>query len=512
MTPNRPPRKRNLLTMYLMIFFIVTTVGASVGWIVQSNDNEKLRVAASKEEQDRKKYFRDSEADYQFDINMAERQKKSVVAFAVEERKNIAKLFNNDPNADLPTIQDQVKQTLELISKPSESPKDGLLTKAESQTGQPVLDALKFLHRELVKARQRNVEVDDKLKEKDNLITAANKTRQEMEKANQDSSAKREERIKTIEEEKKRFEDEKNKTLDDVKQSLEQKIAQMEESERQLRTEITGLTLAVQKKDARIGFLQRRIRELRPEVDPLKLALQADGEIIAVVDNGQRVYVNVGSAERVSLGLTFEVYSLQTGLTPDGKGKASIEVMSLDKHTAECRVLRTTPGDPILVGDLISNVVYDRYRTFGFAILGDFDLNQTGSPSTSDMEKVMAWIKLWGGKISEQTVDSKTMPVVNESTDFVVLGAEPKRPDKLSDSPTPEEKKRYDDQLRRFEDFQNLKAEAKALNIAILSQNQFLNYIGKPVMYSAKLTSGLDPFLQKEIEAGKTEGAGGGTP
>src|SRR5581483_8495558 len=151
---------------------------------------------------------------------------------------------------------------------------------------------------------------------------------------------------------------------------------------------------------------------------------QADGTIVRVPGNGT-VYINLGTGDQISPGLTFEVYDRAEGIPPVGDastddnlptGKGSIEVVRVGAGSSECRIVKQQAGQVIHEGDLIANLVYDRNTKYQFFIYGDFDLDQNGVSTPQDADVIKRLVTQWGGKVTDK---------VNADTDFVVLGKEP---------------------------------------------------------------------------------------
>ncbi|RMF84058.1 MAG: hypothetical protein D6744_03690, partial [Planctomycetota bacterium] len=161
-----------------------------------------------------------------------------------------------------------------------------------------------------------------------------------------------------------------------------------------------------------IEDLQAKIRELRPGgFDANDILTKADGKILRAIPGSDVVFVNLGEKDRIRPGLTFEVFSPRGERTEGIRGKASIEVTAVSEDTAECRVTRQTPGRPIVEGDILVNIAYERNRLPKFVIRGEFDLDYDGRVDFDGVERVAAIIREWGGEVVED---------VDETTDFLV--------------------------------------------------------------------------------------------
>lgn len=224
-----------------------------------------------------------------------------------------------------------------------------------------------------------------------------------------------------------------------------------------------------------ISGLKTKLKSAR--VNPNEaIILHPDGNIIRVGDN-QTCFINLGSRQHVSKGLTFEVYdktrgipSLGDGLSDSGQpvGKASIEVFNVGPDTSECRIVKTQPGQQLVVGDLISNLIYDPTTAYNFVVYGNFDLSNAGVPSPGDADIIKRLISQWGGKLQDK-------PDVN--TDFVVMGIEPVVPP-VTDPNNANEVLRQNQAKQQLEKYQSIVNAASQLGIPIMNQNRFLYFIG----------------------------------
>jgi hypothetical protein len=72
------------------------------------------------------------------------------------------------------------------------------------------------------------------------------------------------------------------------------------------------------------------------------------------------VVINAGIGDRIVQGMSFDVYDKQVGLPavqPAGNrqgSKASVEVVRIGPGFSECRVVRRTPNQPLVQGDLLA--------------------------------------------------------------------------------------------------------------------------------------------------------------
>lgn len=225
-----------------------------------------------------------------------------------------------------------------------------------------------------------------------------------------------------------------------------------------------------------IATLNNRIETLRSQVDALKpsafdpadILTKADGRIRRAIPGSSVVYINLGEDDGLKLGMGFEVFSPTRERSDSLRGKASLEVMALTPLTAECRVTRAVPGRPIIEGDIIVNISYERGRKPRFVIAGAFDMNYDGIEDFDGTERITSMIQEWGGQVADE---------LDTNIDFVIVGSPP-RIQIASDADSDvvaDQRRTLEAQLTEFRD---LISEAQATSIPVINQNQFLFLTG----------------------------------
>ena len=185
-------------------------------------------------------------------------------------------------------------------------------------------------------------------------------------------------------------------------EQIKKMIADSETAQKQAQDQLAQAQSSMSDLTKKLDASQRIIDDLRNKLG-LKLrntadavVRQADGAIVRVPGNGT-VYINLGTGDQISPGLTFEVFDRAEGVPPIGdistddnlpKGKGSIEVVRVGAGSSECRIIMQQPGQVIHEGDLIANLVYDRNTKYQFFIYGDFDLDENGVSTPQDAEVV----------------------------------------------------------------------------------------------------------------------------
>lgn len=243
----------------------------------------------------------------------------------------------------------------------------------------------------------------------------------------------------------------------------------------QIKIELEG---GATSKDQEIERLTRMVEDLRGIVDdfqnygldPEAILTKADGKILRAVPGSDIVYINLGERQNIKVGMGFEVFS-QLGASRDVRGKASIEVSAVLPNTAECRVTRRSDGRPIIEGDIIVNLAYERDRKPKFVIRGEFDLDYDGRPDTAagGGDRVAAIIEQWGGQVVDE---------FDETTDFVIVGTAPYVPSLRAGAMTPTNLTQVEQRRVNNSDFRDLIKEARSMFVPVITQSQFLFLTG----------------------------------
>jgi len=255
-------------------------------------------------------------------------------------------------------------------------------------------------------------------------------------------------------------------------------IAKAQAAQAQLTQQVAQLQADLKKRTDEIGSLQRKLSLFRVNTKE-PIVQVADGKINRLPGSGL-AYIDIGAGDQVVVGMTFEVYDKYTGIPALGQdglresdmpvGKASIEVMRISAGSSECRIIRQTPGQQLVEGDFVANLVLDPKTKYNFVVYGNFDLDHNGIASPGDTEIVKQLVTRWGGKI-QQTIDA--------DTDFVVMGLEPKLPE-LNDEQKqdPVANQQLEQKTAELNAYQDLIQKANQFSIPVMNQNRFLYYIG----------------------------------
>ncbi|HRP63381.1 MAG TPA: hypothetical protein PK400_08825 [Phycisphaerales bacterium] len=177
------------------------------------------------------------------------------------------------------------------------------------------------------------------------------------------------------------------------------------------------------------------------------------------------------------LGMTFEVYDDAASIRVDERtgqlprGKASIQVVRVGDTTSTCKIIRSTPGRPVVRENVIANAVYDPEYQFKFLVHGRFNLSGDGMPTEGDAEFIRSKIIEWGGIV----VHADEIP---GDLDFLVLGVPPSEPPLLPDNATEFQIRDNLRQRAAKQQYEALLNQARQAQIPVLNHNRFLILIG----------------------------------
>ena len=129
-------------------------------------------------------------------------------------------------------------------------------------------------------------------------------------------------------------------------------------------------------------------------------------------------------------------------------------------------------SSPIILDDIIANLIWDSSKVNVFVIAGDFDLDGNGNYDYDAIQRITALIEKWGGRVDD---------AISIDTDFLVLGQIPQ----ITERPTLEEQQldptalqKYDASLERLNQYNYIQERAQALWIPIFKYERFLHFIG----------------------------------
>jgi len=166
------------------------------------------------------------------------------------------------------------------------------------------------------------------------------------------------------------------------------------------------------------------------------------------------------------------VYDRAGGIPRDGKPKAQVEVLAMERRTSTCRILSSERKNPIALGDLVANLIWDSGKQNQLVIAGEFDLDRDGKTDYDAIAKIEGLIQKWGAKVTDD---------VSATTDYVILGTAPSVPveptidDQAKD---PMAMQRYNAVRQASERYQQIRQRAEALGVPIFNYDRFLAFTG----------------------------------
>lgn len=273
--------------------------------------------------------------------------------------------------------------------------------------------------------------------------------------------------------------------VDDLRsrvEGFEQRVQREKDSERaRFQTEIRERETRIADLNQQLLVLRDQVRRLRGEgvstrVMPLDEYSLVDGTIAAVDPTGNTVVITRGRRDNLVIGMTFSVFGSASEIRPINEagdyppGKAVIEVISIDESSARARVVRSSRGNPVIVGDVIANPLYDPNKTYNFVVFGNFDINRDGEATPYERDALVAIIERWGGKVIDD---------ISGDLDFLVLGRRPLDPIQ----PAPNAPRSvYEEYLRlkaRADRYDELFEAASSSSIPVLNENRLRTLIGE---------------------------------
>jgi hypothetical protein len=170
-------------------------------------------------------------------------------------------------------------------------------------------------------------------------------------------------------------------------------------------------------------FLPTPVRALYPARPVTPNA--PDGTVLNVNNTTGDVYISLTSKDNVRVGMPFTCFDSRTGINvssdPASLGNGSIEVMAVTDHFTRCRMTRISTNRAIQPGDVVFNYRYhyDKDSPIHFTLVGDFDLDGDGTPTSAERDRIVTLIRARGGVIDD---------TLTPGTNYLVAGQRPLSP------------------------------------------------------------------------------------
>jgi hypothetical protein len=257
---------------------------------------------------------------------------------------------------------------------------------------------------------------------------------------------------------------------------VEAKLAASDEVVKNLQTELADAKGQLDTAKQRLGITEGELAKLVPAPDSEVAAFRPDGQIISIDNKAGLVYINLGLADKVYRGLTFTVYDKGIPIPRDGKGKAEIEVLEPKDRMSIARIAVSNARKPVLVDDTIANLVWDGNKSRSFVVAGNFSFSGSSTPDADGATRVRALITKWGGTVTDK---------VTPSTDFVVLGTEPRVPVKPTGeevAANPAAMQKYDAAVAAQQAYRDVMAQTKTLSLPVFNLERLMYMTGYQAM------------------------------
>lgn len=447
----------NTYLLIALIFFVIAFVFTLVISILFYTQRTGAQVAADKAKQDLNKVISSAELNsVEIKQRISELKSGSLVGSFTKELQDTQTLANNTPQGTFDSLKAEAEAVEVHIDK-----------------GATLIGEIRRLKAEFTAAQAGYEQAKKDLEEARATSKAAEASKASLVSSYEKSVNSLREELTNLTDRFRKYESD----TADQRKTIEDQLAKGR----------NDTDIAVKAKDKDIAERDKMISELRarlattpgaPDVkkvnapDPSRMP---KGKIVAVFLQEHRVYIDRGRNDKVTPGLTFEVFDQSTGIPQDKKdlkarGKASIEVVNVSENTSECRITRMDSKVQLVDGDLLANAVYDPNMKFKFVVFGEFDIDDQGQSTSADKRRIDAMVVDFGGTLQ---------PDITPDTDFLVLGLEPKQPRKLApDDTNPERLKEYQAALKKVQLYEDAIKRARDLSIPILNQNRFLALTG----------------------------------
>jgi hypothetical protein len=255
------------------------------------------------------------------------------------------------------------------------------------------------------------------------------------------------------------------KSSDEVRTNFEQRFNAYKQERDAEAEQLKGSKATL---ETRLAEANRKLAQF--ETQPSDPSLLVDGNVISVGGGDGTVFIDLGRSHRVQPGMTFEVFAtadqIRTSSEQGLRGKATLQIMKVGDDTSTARVVRSSPGKPVVRGDVLANAVYSPSQRFRFLVHGKFDLDGDGRTSTDEANVIRNRIREWGGILAESDR-------VTGDLDFVVIGSRPKRPGKPLPDADEAELNAFTEAQDACDLYEKIEREATEARIPVLNLNRF---------------------------------------
>ena len=386
----------------------------------------------------------------------------TVVGLLEGARSDTALLATGNEVDDVETIRRKRDQLVERIVA------DRIVPSGDEFEGISLFDGMDRLHEALQAEHDLRQAAEERVEELDAEVARLVETNAAQKNDFDARLAELDERLRQIEADRDDYIAQRDETVDRIRQDFERERVQANVDLTEERQANADLRRDLSELRKRFLAQQEKFGQVLAGPEALTTARQADGRVLTAIPGDDVVYIDLGRENRLMLGLQFSVHSAETGIPPDGQGKAQIEVVSIAPNSAECKIVWVEGNGIVLEGDLIANPVYDPRRPITFVTVGQFDLNRDGTYDEEGRATVEALIQAWGGVITDE---------LTALTDFLIVGGAPRQPRTTRDVSTAQ-RARNEALQRAHDEYVATVESAKSLSVPVMSQDIFLNFMG----------------------------------
>ncbi|MBM4112643.1 MAG: hypothetical protein FJ253_04605 [Phycisphaerae bacterium] len=442
-------------TLVTLVIFVIATVALLVFSVIMWSNQSAAEQRASDARAALQKIVLDSQLQRD-DVKRlqadADRNKKTLVAFMVDQGQAAAAFVSGDRGRSL----DDLAQPFGIDPKN----KDSTTLKAEWDRVRSDLNTAKADLEAKDAANKKLLEqMDDLRKKTDEAIAAKN-----------DEIKRVQDSIRGYQEATEKYGSDVNAAVADIQKSKDQ-------IEQTYRSRMGELQSQIDALNAERDLLRTRNVEMSRKLGLFELkapnpATLVDGRVIDVNAADGTVFLNLGRADRVQPGMTFEVYETPESIQVDDRtgapvrGKGSIQVVRVSDNTSTARITRGTAARPVVKDDLIVNAVYQPGMKYRFLVFGKFDVDQDGRPTEDEADYIRSRVREWGGEVNDGNS-------LTGDLDFLILGQQPPPVPPLPTDATSAQYSAYMEARTARESYDKLFSDAIEAQIPVLNWNRF---------------------------------------
>ena len=256
---------------------------------------------------------------------------------------------------------------------------------------------------------------------------------------------------------------------DHAVQQTEQFKQMKQETDDRIVAERTAHDREREKLSRQISVLKNQVKDMSDVVAEFRRVpteTGVDGRIVNIAEQGVVAYADLGKKDGVLLGMTFSLFSPNELGKTVPRPKAHGRIVKIMPNACELRIYELQGDNPVVIGDVLHNPVYDRQRRMRFMLIGKIDIDDDG---VDDSEQLKALIQDFGGRVDTR---------LTVQTDYVVAGEEPSVPARPPDGSSAGDRADFESKSKAFVAYKEVKANAENFSIPVLSLNRFLGLVG----------------------------------